>query len=200
MATSNPEIAGRQGGIEQPKPFVATPERVSQYLELKTEEVTAQMKSVEGRQALFDQLLEHEDVIRQEHADFHPEALRTQLDTAGETLLAHEHYLESVNAPEKKSMMRRAWDTVKAFPYNHPVVTTLLVAAAATGAIAGGLYLAGYWETAMASVGLSKIMGTAEAVGELAPITPEVAPLPGGGVYDIPAPLPAPGEFPDIPY
>lgn len=192
MTTQNLELPGIPGGAERPRPFVATPERVSQYLELKADEVTAQMKSVEGRQELFNRLMEHEEDLRTDHDDFHPEALRSQLDTAGETLQAHERYLESIQTPENKSILRRAWDSVKAFPKNHPVVTGLLAAAAVAGSIAAGFYFTGNWELLMATTGLGKIIGGAEAAGELIPPTAPTAPLPGGGLFEIPPPTSPP--------
>lgn len=188
MTTQNAEMPGTQGNMERPRAFVATPERVSQYLELKTDEVTAQMRSVEGRQELFNQLMEHEEDLRTDHDDFHPEALRSQLDAAGETLLAHERYLEDVQVPEKKTLLRRVWDNVKAFPKNHPVVTGLLAASAVAGSIAAGFYFTGNWELLMATTGLGKIIGGAEAAGELIPPTAPTAPLPGGGLFEIPPP------------
>ena len=170
------------------------------YLGLKADEVGTQLKSVQGRQQVFDVLMQKEAAIRQEYPNFKSGELRSQLDAAGEALVAHERYLKDVSSPEKKGMFRRAWDAIKSFPRKHPVVIALLVAALIAGGIAGGLYLAGYWETVMASVGLNKIMGMAKSIGELAPVTPETVPLPGGGMYDVPPPMPGPGGFPDIPH
>ena len=199
MAISKDPSAGKKPS-ERPMSFVATPERVSAYVGLKEKEVATQLKSVQGRQDIFDKLIKNEGAIRKNHADFKPEELRSQLDAAGEALVAHERYLKDVSSPEKKGMFRRAWDAIKSFPRKHPVITALLVAALIAGGVAGGLYLAGYWETVVASVGLNKIMGMAKSIGELAPVTPETVPLPGGGMYDVPPPMPGPGGFPDIPH
>lgn len=194
MNTVNAELPGMQGDIERPRAFVATPERVSQYLELKTDEVTAQMRSVEGRQELFNRLMEHEEDLRTDHADFHPDALRGQLDAAGETLLAHERYLEDVQVPEKKTLLRRAWDTVKAFPKNHPVVTALLAASAVAGSIAAGFYFTGNWELLMATTGLNTIFESAEAATEFIPSTAPTDLMSNGGVVDIVNPASPPGS------
>lgn len=191
MATLIVEQPGLQGGPDRPK-FVATPERVSQYLELKTEEVAAQMQSVEGRQKLFDELMKHQTDIEEDHADFHPEMLRTQLDAAGETIGAYDRYLKEVQSPEKKGIFSRAWEYVKGFPKKHPIVTALLAAAAVAGSIAAGFYFTGNWEMLMTSTGLGKIMSGAEAATELIPPTPALPALPGGGVFEIPPPISPP--------
>ena len=72
----------------------------------------------------------------------------------------------------------------------HPILTTLGVAALVAGGFAGGYYLAGGWETFLATTGLDKVLAGAEAATELAPVVPDLPPLPGGGAYDIPAELP----------
>lgn len=181
-----------KGTVEQVKPFIATPERVSQYLELKTEEVEAQMRSVEGRQQLFDDLMEHEDDIRESHSEFHPELLREQLDSAGEALAAQELYLEEVQSPEKKGFFNRAWDSVKGFTKRHPVVTGLLATAVVAGGVAAGFYFTGNWELLMTSTGLNKVIGAADAAGKLAPATAPTSLLPGGGLFEIPSPVSPP--------
>lgn len=182
-----------KGTAEQVKPFVATPERVSQYLELKTEEVTAQMKSVEGRQRLFDELMEHESDIRESHSEFHPERLRGQLDAAGEALAAQEVFLNEVQTPEKKGLFSRAWDSVKGFAKRHPVVTGLLATSVVAGGVAAGFYFAGNWELLMASTGLNKVMSAASAASSLSPLTAPTDILPGTGLFDIPSPTSPPG-------
>ena len=171
MALSNTsgdvERPDAAGGVEQPRPFLATPDRVSQYLELKHDEVTAQMKSIEGRQQLYDQLMEHEESLRADHADFDPSIMRNQLDVAGDSLLANERYLQDIRSPEKKNVMRRAWDSVKGFVKKHPVVTTLLAASLVAGGVAGTAYMVGGWEALMAKVGIGHLWGAAGA-GEAA--------------------------------
>lgn len=148
---------GQQGDTERPPLFMATPERVSQYLELRTEEVTAQMKSVEGRQQLFQELMKHEEALRKEHADFEPRALQAQLEVAGEALAANERYLQEIRVPEKKGIFRRAWETVQGFPRKHPVTTALLAVGVVAGGVAGALYLSGYLQ-------LAQLGAAAEAV------------------------------------
>lgn len=199
MTNESVEIPRFNGTETLPEPFIPTPEKVSGYVDLRSDEVEAQMKSVEGRQGLYAQLMERQEDIRRDHADFAPEGLQGQLDDTAEALAAHETYLAEMNAPEKKGMFSRAWDSIKSFPRKHPVVTTLLAAAAVAGGIAAGFYMAGEWELLMTSLGLDKIAGLAGAAGELAPVTPEVPPLPGGGIYDVPPPMPTPGDFPHIP-
>ncbi|GEM_PF-3640333 len=145
------------GGVEQLRPFIPTPNRISQYLEIKQEEVETQMKSVEGRQALVRQLLEHEEDLRKDHADFQPELLQKQLDEVGETLVANERYLQDIQSPEKKGMFRRAWESVKGFACKHPVVTTMGVLTLLAGGVGGALYLSGYLQLAQAGVAVEVI-------------------------------------------
>lgn len=168
------------------KPFRANPEVVAQYLEAKPDEIMAQMKSVDGRKQIFEKLMEHEKNLRKDHTDFNPEDLRKQLDLAGDMLSAKERFTKDINSPEKKGMLRRAWEKVKSFPRKHPVITTLLVLALAAGAIAGGFYLAGSWEALMASTGLNKIFTGIKAGKELIPAIPGTPSLPGGGTFEIP--------------
>lgn len=118
---------------EVPRSFIATPERVSKYLDLKSEEVLSQMKSVEGRRTLFEQLMQKEELLKRDHDGFDAKSLHHQLEAAGEALGANERYMKDIRSPEKKSVMRRAWETIKGFPRKHPVVTLILAAAAAGG-------------------------------------------------------------------
>lgn len=186
-------LARGEAGQEVPRGFIPTPERVSQYLEMNTDEVMALMTTVDGRQRLFDNLLEHEEDLRTLDPTFHPEVLREQIDLAGETLQQKERFLKDVQSPEKKGLFRRAWEGVKGFAKKHPIVTAVLATALAAGGVAAGFYFTGNWELLMTSVGLDKIFGAAETAGELAPVTPVTPPLPGGGVLDIPPPMPSPG-------
>ncbi len=168
--------------------FVPTPERVSQYLEKNTEQVMTEMTSVEGRTKLFQDLLKHQKDLMKIDPRFNPEDLQRQLDLVGETLGQKQRYLKDVQSVEKKGVMRRTWDKMKGFAKKHPVVTTLLVLSAAAGGVAAGFYLAGEWELLMASTGLQKVFGSAEAASELIPPTPMTPPLPGGGVFEVPLP------------
>ena len=189
--TSSPEMMGNDAA-EQQREFLATPERVSQYLELRTDEVAAEMKSVEGRRNLYKQLMEHEESLRKDHKDFNPEELQKQLDLAGETLNANEKYLDDVQSPEKKGMFRRAWESIKSFPRKHPVVTTILVAAAA----AGGLYLA--WNYLGAMIIVPNVAEGAADVAETiaAPTGGAFEAIPSGDIVPpnmTPGPIPSPG-------
>lgn len=186
------EVQGRNRGPEAVREFIPTPERVSQYLELKTEEVSTQMKSVDGRKDLYAKLLEHEEDLKKDHPQFDALAMKSRLDEMGETLSANDRYMKDIRSPEKQGLFRRAWETVKAFPRKHPIVTALLATAAVAGAVATGFYLAGSWELFMTSTGLSKIFGVAEAAEELAPLIPDTGPLPGAGTFDIPPPTSPP--------
>lgn len=181
-----------KGTAEQVKPFVPTPERISQFLELETEQVAAQMQSVEGRRQLFDDLMEHEEDIRETHSDFHPELLREQLNDTGEALAAKSLYMEEVKSPENKGFFSRAWDSVKGFAKRHPVVTGLLATAVVAGSVAAGFYFTGNWELLMTSTGLNKVIGAADAAGKLAPATAPTGALPGGGLFEIPSPVSPP--------
>ncbi len=182
----NIEVQGRfNDGPETPREFIPTPERVSQYLELKAEEVKAQMRSAEGRKALYDQLLVHEEDLREDHPNFNADVLQTQLETAGEMLAANDRYLQEIQSPQERTMFQRAWETLKGFPRNHPVVTALLAAAALAGGIAAGLYAAGNMEMVLSSVGLGHLYGTegaaaaAETMGTI--VEEEVVPNYFGG-------------------
>lgn len=179
---------------EIPRRFIPTPERVSQYLEMNSQEVTAQLESVDGRDRVYQNLLQHETDLRKLDPGFNPEELRRQLDLVGDTLSQKKRFLEQVQAPEKKGLLRRAWESVKGFAKRHPIVTTLLVLALAAGGVATGFYLAGKWELLMNATGLSKIFGGVEAAKELIPPTPPTPPLPGGGIFEVPPPTsPVPG-------
>lgn len=128
---ANPtDIQGSASSPEQLRPFVATPEKISQYLPLKAEEIKAEMISIEGRKMLVDQLLEQQDAIKKDHPDFQPEKVRDQLDMGAELLQAEDLYMKSIQAPEKKNLFRRVWDAITWLPRKHPIVTALLIAVA----------------------------------------------------------------------
>lgn len=181
--------------------FVPTPEQIAGALDhLKEEEVTAQMRSVDGRKELYEQLLAKSEQLSAQHPDFHPETLAQQLDAAGESLAANQQFTESMHSAEKQGLMSKAWSAIKSFPRKHPVVTGLLGIAAVAGGVGGGLYLAGYWESLMATLGVSKILGIAEVAGDLAPIVPDLPPMPGGGPYEFPLPVVPPDVPPIMPH
>ncbi|MFA6259059.1 MAG: hypothetical protein WCX29_00425 [Candidatus Peribacteraceae bacterium] len=180
-----------KGDIDAPRPFVPTPERVSQYLEMSIDEVAAALKSVEGRQRLFESLLRHEDDLRVLDPQFEPAVLREQLDLVADVFHEKERYLLDMQQPEKQGAFRRAWERVKGFAKRHPVVTTLLVAALVASGVAAGFYVTGNWELLLTKVGLDKILGGAEAAGEMMDPT-LVTPLPpGAGELAVPPPATA---------
>lgn len=110
-----------------------------------------------------------------------------------------EKFLEQANTPEKKNLFRRGWEGIKNFAKKHPYVTAALVAAMVAGGVAAGFYFAGEWELLMSTLGVNKVKDILSAVRKLAPVTPNTPLIPGGGMYDIPPPLPGPGEFPHVP-
>lgn len=190
MTTSSAEMPKKTG--ETMPSFLPTPDRVSQFLELKRDVVVEKMKSIEGRKALMEQLLEHEEELKKIHPDFDPEELHTNLEAVGETLQEKERFLKATVEPEKKGFFRRAFDRVKGFAKKHPFVTAVGVTALAAAAVAAGFYMAGEWELLMTSTGLSRVFSGAEAAGELLPPTAPTAPLPGGGTFEIPPPASPP--------
>lgn len=194
MISQVAEIPVGSGNVERPM-FLPIPEHIAPYLDhLKEQEIETQMRSVEGRQRLLEDLMRKSEEIKRDHnGSFHPELLQPQLEAAGEALAANDRYMEQIQEPENKGMFRRAWEAVKSFPRKHPVVTALLAAALVAGGVAAGFYFTGNWELLMSATGLSKILGGAEAAGELVPPTPATPPLSGGGVFDIPPPTTQPG-------
>ena len=187
---STVEIPEPFEGADVRKEFIPTPEKISQYLELETDQVRTMMGSVEGRKDLYKQLLVHEELLSEDHDNFDSLALQTQLEDAGEALSANERYLKEVQSPEQKSAMKRAWEAVKKFPRNHPVVTALLAASVVAGGVAGGFYLTGNLEYLLSSIGLGHLYGAegagaaAGTMGELidgASKIPDYFDGPGGG-------------------
>ena len=162
-----PEIAPR---------FVPTPERLSQYLERNREEILTELASVDGRNKIYDQLVKHEDELRKIDPSFHPDLLREQLDLVGETLQSKERFLTDVQSPENKGFFGRAWEKIKSFPRNHPVVTSVLTIALIVGAVATGFYLTGNLEALLQYVGLGHLYGPAGASEAAKPIGNILAP------------------------
>jgi hypothetical protein len=154
-------VATGQGpdSLERPPVFIPTPERLAPYLgNLKVEEIDTQLRSVDGRRSIFEQLKENEHALKQDlNGSFRPELLEEQLHTVGETLAANDRYLAEMHKPERQGLFRRAWETVKRFPRKHPVVTTIGLLALLAGGVAGGLYLSGYFQLAQAGVAAEAI-------------------------------------------
>lgn len=154
---SSADTGGRDPELSQE--FIPTPERVSQYLEMNTEKVLAMLESVEGREKLSRQILEHEDELKKDYPSFRPEALQSQLDLVGETLTQKKKFLEHVKSPEQKGI----FNAVKNWASHHKVVTALLLVALVVGGAAAGIYAAGGMEAVLAKVGLSHLYGAAGA-------------------------------------
>ena len=133
-----------------------------------------------------------------------PKELRRQFDALHDRYRGEIHHIAASRdfqeRTQKKGIFRRVLSSIGGFVKKHPIMSLLIGAGIVAGGVAGGFYLTGNWELLMTMVGASKIGKVAEAVRELAPITPETPPLPGGGIYDVPPPLPGPGEFPDVPF
>lgn len=163
----------KKGSLEMAKKFIPTPERVSQFLERKSDEVRAQLSSVEGRKQLTQELLKHEAAIKKLDPSFNAKNLEKQLELVGGELKSKEKFMKDVQSPEKKGFFRRSFDKVKGFVKKHPVVTVLLVLALAAGSVAGAAYLAGGWEALIAKVGLGHLYGAGGAA-EAAEVTGKV--------------------------
>ena len=177
------------------------PELLGQYLEMDHKQVIELLMTTEGRDALYTQLLDKQELLEEQFPDLDIAQIRSDLDALGrelelqiEILREKKLFLEDASSPEKQGVFRRSWESVRGFAAKHPVVTTLLAASLAAAGIAGGFYLTGNWELLMNAVGLDKVLGGAKAAEELLPITPPSAPLPGGGIFEIPPPMsPVPG-------
>lgn len=190
-----PTPDGNQSDSQENAPkFVPTPERLSQYLEMNIQEVASALQSVEGRQMLFNKLMEHEEDLLEIDPSFNPSLLREQLDLAGEVLHQKERYLQDIQSPEKKGLLKRSWEKMKSFGGRHPFVTAILIAALIAGGAALTLYATGNLELAATKLGLGKMFSATEAAGEMMPPVP-VTPLPpGAGEMGIPPPAnPIPG-------
>lgn len=176
--------------------FIPTPERINQFLEKRTiEETRALLLSIEGRQQLLQELLEHEEYLKTIHPGFNADRLEYNLKLVAETLQEEMRYLEDMSDPEKKSIFSRAWDSVKGFAKENKLTTAVLLAALATATVAAGFYFTGNWELLMTHFGLDKVFGSAEAAGELIPPTPATPTIPEGGVFHSVPPSSPPGPI-----
>ncbi len=99
------------------------------------------------------------------------ESLSEYLDELAYLQRAHENYKNDVQSPEKAGMLRSAFESVKGFAKRHPVVTTLLAAAAAVG----GVYLA--WNSLGGIIPVPNVMEGAAGVAD------SVA-APAGGAFE----------------
>jgi len=143
------------------------------------------------------------------------DVLSEYLDTLAFMQRAHKSYKQDTQSPEKAGMFQRAFESVKGFAKRHPVVTTLLAAAAAVG-VAGYYYwpqiialAQGVWEArglaAAGEVAEAAEAGTAlevpnalEGVGSAATSVPEgLAPAIPPGASSAGFPM---NPNPDIPF
>ncbi len=147
------------------------------------------LRSVERNPSIATDFKDKEELRRQF------DALHDRYRGEIKTIAASRDFQERT---EKKGIFRRILSGIGGFVKKHPFVSALIGAAIVAGGVAGGFYLTGNWELLMTAVGANKIAGVAKSIGEMAPITPETPMLPGGGLYDIPPPMPSPGGFPDI--
>jgi len=149
------------------------------------------LRSIESNPEIAKEFSDQED-LRQQF-----DALHQRYTAEIKTIAAAKDFQERA---EKKGIFKRILSGVGSFAKKHPIVTALIVAGVIAGGVAVGFYLAGSWELLMTSIGSSKIASVARTIREMIPITPKTSPLPGGGVYDTPIPMPAPDVFPDIPH
>ena len=162
---------------ELPPKFVPTPEKVSGFLNQRTEEITAQLQSVDGRKKIYDGLVEHEADIKKLDPSFDSSDLKHQLDLVGGTLTQKKKFMEDVKSPEKEGFFKRSFNRVKNFAKNHPVASLLLVLALTAAGIGGAAYLAGGIEALLAKVGMAHIAAAATAAEPLGSVvSPGVVP------------------------
>jgi uncharacterized protein YhaN len=74
----------------------------------------------------------------------------------------HENYDKDRKSPEKAGMLRSALERVKEFAKDHPVVVTLLAAAAVAAGVGGALYLSGALQLSQAGVATEALGGFIE--------------------------------------
>jgi HD superfamily phosphohydrolase len=152
---------------ELPSRFIPTPERLAPYLSQKDEEIMTQLGSVEGREQVFQELLKHEEELRKVDPSFNPESLRRDLDLVSETLDEKQKFVNELEKPERKGIVRRTFGHLKNFAKKHPVVTVLLMAAAAVAVVGGAAYAAGGIELLLAKLGIEGISNYAESAKRL---------------------------------
>ncbi len=171
--------------------FYPTPERLSQYLERSYQQVTTSLRSVEGRERLYRDLLRHEDDLRSRDPHFSASELRQQLDMVGETLNEKRSYLNNVDRAERArssdspSVLERVKNVIT-YPFRHPVKTLLVLAGAA-----GLVGLAYYFLGDLLLKYLPNYSGKAANVAKaLVPGATEEMVLPGQGQFAFPQATP----------
>jgi len=215
-STAEMTSGSRRSPEVEPK-FMLTPEALQENVEYlvdrNIDEVYTELKSVEGRDRLYAELMKNEGKIKAAYPNFDAGDLRNQLDLMGETLDQKENFLkDSSDASEQPAQAseatveekKTAWQKIKEFPKKHPFITTLLVLAAA----AGGMYL--LWHYLGAAIIIPNTMDGAAAVADevIAPTGGAFNAIPQGGILGpnvtlpveglqpyIPGPVPTPGIF-----
>jgi hypothetical protein len=143
MSNELPEL--NPGVEQQSRSPWQKPELLGQYLEMDHEEVLELLMTTEGRESLYDKLIEHQDLLEEQFPDLDIVQIRSDLEALGrdlelkkDVLGEKERFLGDVSSPEKKGMFRKAWESVRGFAKKHKIVVALLAMAAA----AAGGYLA----------------------------------------------------------
>lgn len=149
-----------------------SPERVGEALNLEADEVRAQLRSVDGRKQLLNDLQRDPKILASVIDPDSLEVFEQDMEMTEQDLKAEQQFLEAQKSPEKKGMFRRAWDTITSFPRKHPVITVTLLGVV-LGVVASymgwlpAINFSGLWGRAQGWLGWGS--GAAEeAAGEVA--------------------------------
>lgn len=104
-----------------------SPEKVGKALNLEVDEVRVQLRSIDGRRRLFDELKNDPQKLAAVVDADSLNVLEQDMDLAQQDLAAEQRFLEAQQNPEKKGLFRRAWDTITGFPRRHPIITVALL-------------------------------------------------------------------------
>ena len=117
-------------GIRSPEvipTITLSPERVGEALNLETDEVRAQLRSIGGRKKLLEDLQRDPQKLASVIDSDSLRVFEQDMEMTEQDLKAEKQFLEAQKNPEKKGMFRRAWDTVTGFPRKHPLITVTLL-------------------------------------------------------------------------
>lgn len=149
-----------------------SPEHVGDALNLEADEVRTQLRSVEGRRQLLQELKNDPTKLS---AAIEPDALTTfeqDMEMVQQDLAAEHRFLEAQKQPEKKGLFRRAWDTLTGFPRRHPIITVALLGVV-LGVVASymgwlpKIDFGGLWGGAQNMLGWKSATAAGEAAAEL---------------------------------